>query len=156
VDPRVLLLAFALVLLAAACGSSPAAHPAASARVSQALAFARCMRAHGVANFPDPDPQGNFPSFSTGVSKQASSAANDACKHLLSSGGTATPLERQQKPEFGVKVAECLRAHGYPNFPDPAHLGQQALPPGIDTSSPQFQAVETTCEVRARKALGLP
>ncbi|HEY5101020.1 MAG TPA: hypothetical protein VII54_13290 [Gaiellaceae bacterium] len=155
-DPRVLLLAFALVLLAAACGSSPAAHPAASARVSHSLAFARCMRAHGVANFPDPDPQGNFPSFSTGVSKQASSAANDACKHLLSSGGTATPLERQQKLEFGVKVAECLRAHGYPNFPDPAHLGQQALPPGIDTSSPQFQAVETTCEVRARKALGLP
>jgi hypothetical protein len=156
VDPRILLLAFAVILLAAACGGSPADHPAASAHVTQALAFARCMRAHGVPTFPDPDPQGNFPSFSTGVSKQVSSAANDTCKHLLSTGGTATPQQQQQKLEFGVKVAECLRAHGYPNFPDPAHLGQQSLPPGIDVNSPQFQAVETTCEVRARKELGLP
>ena len=155
-DPRILLLAFAVILLAAACGGLPADHPAGSAHVSQAVAFARCMRAHGVPSFPDPDPQGNFPSFSTGVSKQVSSAANDACTHLLSSGGTATPVERQQKLDFGVKVAECLRAHGYPNFPDPAHLGQQSLPPGIDVNSPQFQSVETTCEVHARKALGLP
>ena len=151
-----MLLAFAVILLAAACGSSPAGRPAASAHVNQALAFARCMRAHGVPSFPDPDPQGNFPSFRTGVSKQVSSAANDTCAHLLSNGGTATPQQRQDKLEFGVKVAECLRAHGYPNFPDPKQLGQQPLPPGIDTGSPQFQPVETTCEAHARKALGLP
>ncbi len=114
------------------------------------------MRAHGVASFPDPDPQGNFPSFSTGVSKQVSSAADETCKHLLSNGGTATPQQRQQKLELGVKVAECLRAHGYPNFPDPTQLGQQTLPQGIDTNAPQFQTVETTCEQRGRKALGLP
>ena len=114
------------------------------------------MRAHGVPRFPDPDPNGNFPSFTTGVSKQASSAANDTCSHLLSSGGNATPQQRRQKLELGVKVAECLRAHGYPDFPDPTQLGPQTLPPGIDTNAPQFQAVETSCEVRARKTLGLP
>ena len=53
-------------------------------------------------------------------------------------------------------VAECLRAHGYPNFPDPKELGQQTLPAGIDVNSAQFQTVETTCEQHARKALGLP
>jgi hypothetical protein len=30
------------------------------AREQAALAFARCMRAHGVANFPDPTPQGQL------------------------------------------------------------------------------------------------
>ena len=114
------------------------------------------MRSHGVPHFPDPDAQGDFPPFRTGGSKQTSSAANDACKHLLSSGGTATPQQREEKLAFGVKVAQCLRAHGFPNFPDPTRLGPQSLPPGIDLNSPQFQAAETACEKQARKALGLP
>jgi hypothetical protein len=157
---RVLLLAPSLVglsVLVSACdGSSSPKVSTQSAQANAALAFARCMRSHGVPNFPDPDAQGKFPSFNTGVSKQTSSAADEACRHVLPSGGTATPQQRQQKLEFGVKVAECLRAHGYPDFPDPTHLGQQTLPPGIDTNSPQFQTVETTCEKQAQKALGLP
>jgi hypothetical protein len=114
------------------------------------------MRSHGVPNFPDPSPQGDFPSFDTGVSKQVSLGANEDCKHLLPRGGsTGTPQERQQKFAFALKVARCLRAHGSPDFPDPTASGQD-IPPGIDTHSPQFQAAETACEKRARKALGLP
>ena len=113
------------------------------------------MRSHGVPNFPDPDAQGKFPPFDTGVSKQTSSVADEACRRRLSSGGTATPAQQQLKLEFGVKVAECLRAHGYPDFPDPTHLGQQALPSGIDPNSPQFQTVETACETQAQTALGV-
>jgi hypothetical protein len=113
------------------------------------------MRAHGVPNFPDPNAQGNFPSFRAGVPKQASAVASKACKHLLPSGGTGTPEQRQQKFEFALKVARCLRGHGYPTFPDPAASGQQ-IPPGIDTQSPQFQSAETSCEKQAQKALGLP
>ena len=166
-----------LSMLVSACGGSSAPRVAAVGRTTtsapstttsssgssggpthehEALAFARCMRSHGVPGFPDPDSQGDFPPFHAGVSKQTSSAANDACKHLLSSGGTATPPQREQKLAFGVKVARCLRAHGYPDFPDPTRLGSQSLPPGIDLSSPQFQAVETACERQAQKALGLP
>jgi hypothetical protein len=127
-----------------------------SAQLSAALAFARCMRSHGVPDFPDPDPdsQGNFPSLHLAESTQTTAAANDACKHLR---GTATPKQRQQKLAFSVKVAQCLRAHGYPNFPDPTRLGEPPkLPPGIDLDSPQFRAAETNCERRAQKALGLP
>ena len=117
------------------------------------------MRAHGVPDFPDPDSQGTFPPLTQqalGVSKQTSLAAQQACEHLLSRGGsTATPQQRQQKFAFGLKVARCLRAHGFPGFPDPS-ASSQGLPPGIDPSSPQFQAAETTCEQQARKALGLP
>jgi hypothetical protein len=172
---RALLLVPALAvlsLLASACGgpSSPgvaavgtttrsttttAASAAASTREDAMLAFSRCMRAHGVPAFPDPDAQGNFPSFRAGVSKQASGAAGRVCKHLLPNGGAGSPQQRQQKFAFALKVARCLRAHGYPTFPDPAASGQQ-IPPGIDTQSSQFQSAESNCEKQGRKALGLP
>jgi hypothetical protein len=159
-----------LCLLAAACGGShdpgvaavgTTAHEtttssstAASSREGAALAFSRCMRAHGVPDFPDPDAQGSFPLFSTGVSKVTSVAANDVCRHLLPSGGTGTPQQRQQKLAFALNVARCLRKHGYPTFPDPSASGQ-TIPPGINTQSPQFQTAETRCEDDERKALGL-
>jgi hypothetical protein len=165
VDPRMLLLASTvagLSLLASACGGSSSPHMSAqSTQQNAALAFARCMRSHGVPNFPDPDSQGNFVQFHVHVSKQASSAADDACKHLLLRGsGTATPQQQQQKFTFALKVAHCLRAHGFPNFPDPSVSSQGASEnlsaAKIDANSPQFQAAETTCEKQERKALGLP
>jgi hypothetical protein len=45
-----------------ASSGGPVAQPQ---RVSHLLAFAACMRKHGVPNFPDPDSQGNFPPGST-------------------------------------------------------------------------------------------
>src|SRR5579863_502940 len=94
---------------------------AASAQLRAEIAYARCMRAHGVRNFPDPNSQGDFPDFRSDVSKQTSVAAQHACQHLLPKGGNAgsggpTP---PIKTEFSLKVAECLRTHGFPNFPDP-------------------------------------
>jgi hypothetical protein len=87
----------------------------------------------------------------------ASRVAGSPRVHLLSGGDTsATPQQRQRKLAFGVKVAQCLRAHGFPSMPDPTGLGANPLPSGINTNSPQFQAAEATCEQRARKALGLP
>jgi hypothetical protein len=118
------------------------------------------MRSHGVPNFPDPGPQGDFPPFHVGVSKQASAAADDACRHLLSTGGTGTPQQRQEKLAFALNVARCLRAHGFPNFPDPTVSGHGASEnlsgAGIDPNSPQFQAAETACEKQARHVLGVP
>lgn len=153
-------LAAGIALLATACGgasqSGPSTTSSQSGHATGALAFARCMRAHGVPTFPDPDSQGSFPPFHTGVSKEVSSTADRACKHLASSGGVATPKQEEQKLVFGVHVARCLRAHGYPSFPDPTRLGSQSLPAGIDTNSPQFQSAETACEHEAQRALGLP
>jgi hypothetical protein len=170
----VIVTAAGLALSAAACGGSPSRDVAqlgstttstrtspssttsAQSGLNAALAFSRCMRSHGVPSFPDPDSQGNFPRFSTGVSKQVSAAADDACKHLLShGGGTATPEQRRQKLAFGLKVAQCLRGHGFPNFPDP-NGSNEAVPPDIDVNSPQFQTAQTACEKQAKHALGLP
>jgi hypothetical protein len=161
--------AAALCLTMAACGGSAGTHaaqlgssstsPTPSTQVSGALAFAHCMRTHGVPRFPDPDGQGNFPPLNQdalGVSKQTSLAANQACKGLMrGGGGPATPQQREQKVVFGLEVARCLRAHGFPNFPDPGG-SSQALPPGIDPSSPRFQSTETACEKQTQRAMGLP
>ncbi len=135
--------------------TTAAASSAGSTPEDAALAFSRCMRAHGVPTFPDPDAQGNFPSFHAGVSKQVSTVASRTCKHLLPRGGTGTPQQRQQKFAFALKVAQCLRRHGFPSFPDPTASGEQ-IPPGIDIHSSRFQAAETNCEKQGRKALGLP
>ncbi|HWB21664.1 MAG TPA: hypothetical protein VG652_02115 [Gaiellaceae bacterium] len=123
--------------------------------VQKMLAFSRCVRQHGVPNFPDPDSQGQLPALTQqdlGVTKQTSLAAQQACESTLARGGsTATPQQRQEKLAFGLKVAQCLRAHGYPMFPDPTG-SSQALPPGIDPSSPQFEAAQTTCEKQEQPA----
>jgi hypothetical protein len=168
-----------LSLLVSACGGSPGSGvaqlgsattttesrssnaPATSSESTNAermLAFSRCVREHGVRNFPDPDSQGNLPALTQqdlGVSKQTSLAAQHACESVLTRGrSTGTPQQRQQKLAFGLKVAQCLRTHGFPNFPDPTG-SSQALPRGIDPSSPQFETAQTTCEKQEQKALGL-
>ena len=183
--PAAILVTAAMTSLAVACGGSPGsdvAHlhstttptqsspsstsSAQSGYVDSALVFSRCMRAHGVSNFPDPDAQGNFPPFQAGVSKQTSTAAGDACKHLLPSGGGgggAGTRGDQQKLAFALTVARCMRSHGFPTYPDPTNSspssqgsGTRFAGTGIDTKSPQFQTAEMNCEKLARKALGLP
>ena len=158
--PLAIIAAAGLVLLAAACGGSSAG-PASS--TTTALAFSRCMRSHGVPNFPDPDASGNFPPFTSGSSKETSAAANDACDHLLPSRGGAGTRGDQQKLAFGLKSARCMRSHGYPSYPDPPNAnassqgsGTRFEGTGIDTKSPRFQTTEIACEKQTRKVLGLP
>jgi hypothetical protein len=153
-----------LSLLVSACGESSTASRGAVQQnaLASALAYSKCMRSHGVPSFPDPDPQGQFPPLHSDslASKEESVSASDACKSLLRSGGMGSPQDRQEKLAFALKVARCLRAHGYPNFPDPTVSSQGTSESlggaGIDANSPQFQAAETTCEKQARQALGLP
>jgi hypothetical protein len=164
-----------LTLLAEACGGSPvsqaaqlgSATSAGATHLNAALAFSRCMRSHGVRNFPDPDTEGNVPSSTQqalGVPKQTTLAAGEACKRLLPSGrGGAGTRGDQQKLAFALKVAQCMRRLGFPTYPDPTGPTASSQGSGtrfdgtsIDIKSPRFQATETACEKQAKKALGLP
>ena len=91
----IVIVAAAMSLLAAGCGGSSST-TAATTTTSGALAYARCMRSHGVANFPDPttDPQGQ-PFF-------------DVSAHGISDG-------MAHSPSFTAKLNECQRQVG--NFP---------------------------------------
>jgi hypothetical protein len=144
-------------LLATACGggSSPAASAGGgSTHVQAALAYARCMRAHGVPDFPDPDSNGQFNVDPHSTSSQET-AADHACHHLLNAGAQMEP--RQEIPQL-VKYAQCMRAHGVPNFPDPHYTsGGIGRPggmlgfgggPGLDLKhpSPQVQSANHACQ----------
>lgn len=93
-----------------------------SASAPGALAFARCMRANGVPNFPDPTPGGGF-AFQAPVSSPALKGAQAKCQKLLPGGGPPGPGSKTHPSAQTLgkllKIAECMRTHGVPQFPDP-------------------------------------
>lgn len=78
-------------------------------------------------------------------------SAMKACNHLFP-GGPPRPLTQQQKTQV-LRFAACIRAHGYPSFPDPklpaggGVMGQKAI--GIDANSPQFRAAVKACNAKS-------
>jgi hypothetical protein len=123
--------------------------------------FAQCMRGHGQANFYYANPQSvansSGPAFSltggyqvTGVNPDSPqfASAMGSCKHLLPKNVSPATVTKQQL-DNAVKFAQCMHAHGFPDYPEPdvqnGSLLQQPLPNSIDSSSPQFQAAETAC-----------
>jgi hypothetical protein len=157
--------AAATVLLAAACGDGrPAAAPSAFPSewtVQKVDAFAQCVRGHGVAGFYFSRKNASAAdSTATGLSlpgwistpitpgSPVLQSALKACHHLLGLHGQPVATSGQLRSQ--LKAAACLRAHGYPGYPDPSELNGQIveppLPTSIDTSSPRFQAAQQTCQ----------
>jgi hypothetical protein len=152
----------AAALLAAGCGGSPSAAgsggspnaggPANSpSTLSQKeLAFSRCIRSHGVPNFPEPNGSGHLPEETAqqlGVSDSRLQAAADACQSL-SPKQPPPALTAQQQQDY-LRAAACMRSHGISNFPDPAFSGGGVhfpIPSGIDTSSPRFTQARRICQ----------
>ena len=147
---RALLLVPALALLAAGCGGSS---PAASTQQNGPVAFASCMRSHGVPNWPDPNSNGVFDkskltSQQLGASSSRVQTAQRACSHLLPNGGSGpSAAQLQEEKAQGLSYARCVRAHGVPNFPDPDSSGRIPDPAtvGINQGSPKFQAANQAC-----------
>jgi hypothetical protein len=139
--------AMALVgLLATACGGGAPSHKGGAGGVEAALAYARCMRAHGVPDFPDPDSNGDFGPVSAASSQMT--AADHVCHHLLNVGAPMSQSQFQHSLGQLVKYAQCMRAHGVPNFPDP-HTDNGGIVfggGGIAGNSPQFQSANHACQ----------
>jgi hypothetical protein len=138
---------------AGSAGVARTAPPLASGgQTAQALAYAQCVRAHGVPNWPDPNGSGGFDktkltSQHLGVSDSLLQAAGTACRPLLTSGGSGSrgpdPAEVQQALMF----SGCMRRHGMSNFPDPDGSGRIPDPAslGIDQGAPRFEAANQAC-----------
>jgi hypothetical protein len=150
----------AAVALTAACSGSPSSasphdSPNAGGPASppSGLAFSRCMRSHGVQNFPDPPPSfnGKFPGSSPqqlGVSASQIQAATGSCQSLLPSVPGQAPITAHDQQDY-LKAAACMRSHGIINFPDPVFSGGTVslpIPSSVDTGSPQFTQARQTCE----------
>ena len=130
---------------------------------SQALAFAKCMRGHGVSNFPDP--AGSGIRITPSIAQQpAFRTAQSACRKYLPNGGQP-PVTAPGARAAALAFAKCMRTHGVPSFPDPIvsaptspPAGQVAildlhgmafeLGPGTDPGSPAFQQAASDCGIR--------
>ena len=165
------------VLAAAACGGSPSGHVAqvgstatrtsTAPASSSAVAFSSCMRANGVASFPDPDATGALPKVNLqqlGVSASRFASADHTCAHLLptsdvetsvteclSTGACPQPLLHEIMTE-GLTFARCMRADGVTNFPDPTRDRLDGAPVfdlfalhGTDWRSPQIDRKLDAC-----------
>ena len=148
----------AAAVLMAACGGSPsstgsASSPTAggSANAPSGLAFARCVRSHGIPNFPDPiDSSGHFSKTTLqqlGVSGSRLRTVEDACQSLLPAG--PAPLTAQEQQDY-LRAAACMRSHGIASFPDPVFSGGGVSfptpPAGFATGSPRFVQARQICE----------
>jgi hypothetical protein len=109
-------------LVLAACGRSAkgGAGGGASDPAKAARAFAQCMRANGVANYPDPDPNGRPGSGHDAFDRDDPTfkAANERCRALLPGGGEHDVQSPGAVKQL-VAFARCMRANGVPDFPDP-------------------------------------
>ena len=149
------------VVVAGCGGGSPSAassHPTGSrAGPPQALAFAECVRANGVPNFPDLSNNGVRIEASgqmisvNGVSVNAAAfqAARQRCQKYRPHTDVS-PAQTAQQIRQGLQFARCMRSHGVPNFPDPevrtgAGGNQEAYLPGVDIQSPAVQFAAKRC-----------
>lgn len=151
--------------LAGAAGSNPSQTEAAQ----EGLSFARCMRSHGVPNFPDPSASGgiNFNSVpGINASSPAFRTALTACRNLLPvKQAPSTPPTPQAFARL-VHWAVCMRAHGISGLPDPrpdpppgpnspgtARFGTLmgdggywvGIPISVNAHSPAFMRLSTAC-----------
>jgi hypothetical protein len=133
-----LIAAAVLALTSTACGGSSAGGSSNAGRSanSDELDYARCVRSHGVPNFPDPSSGGQFNKIFLGhlsASNSQYQTATQTCAHLLPAGGGGpTAAEVRQEWTGMASFARCMRAHGVPNWPDPT-----PYPP--DVSRPTFE-----------------
>ncbi len=163
-------------LSAAACGSgstSPnvanlgSTAPTATSGVMSGTSldkFSACMRSHGVPAFPSPSNNGNTlkvqvgPGAPVDPSSPQYNHALATCNSLAPGfgGPQAQPITPADELDY-LKAAACVRAHGFPDFPDPmirdGHV-KFVMPPGMNTNSPRAQAAIATC--RKLIPAGLP
>jgi hypothetical protein len=130
----------ALVALISGCGSSAPAETGSgggnniAANAQKAVKFAECMRSNGVSKFPDPGASGKLTidaianGSSLDTSTPAFTQAMSACKALEPAGFTGSKRSSQQQ-QGALKFAQCIRANGVKDFPDPIPNG-----PLVDTN----------------------
>jgi hypothetical protein len=148
-------LAFGVILaaaLAAGCGSGGGAGGAATARAGSTstpddvtMAIVTCYRTHGDPSFPNPvyDPSDGRWHFAVSPGS-APAGTQQACQHLFPSSNASPPVPQAQFQRL-VRLAECLRQHGVPNWPDPDPDGSFGLPPSLLTKSPNWAQATRAC-----------
>ena len=146
---RSIALAAGCALAVVACGSSSKPrNTTGSSGSAQAVAYADCMRSHGVQNFPDASSGGGFEIPST-INTQFPTyiSAHRACANFQPGPIVPrTPSERQERQL--VASARCMRKYGV-SVADPTFQGPYitlGVPDGTTMQSPAFRRAEKACD----------
>ena len=128
VSPRLIVIAVLAGAAISGCGST--GHPSRTTATSNdhalGVRFASCMRDHGVPSFPDPETSAGI-QIPVSLAKNPSPAfksAMQACHYLMAAEGSPPVVSASQKAA-AVKLAQCMRKHGVPNYPDPTYQNGQ-------------------------------
>jgi hypothetical protein len=152
---------------AASSGGSSSAESSAST-LQKMVAYAQCIRAHGVPNFPDPSGGGEISKQAAirafkAVSNSRVLAAQTACQHLQPNGGRPSQAERARHLGALLTFARCMRSHGVPSFPDPTSGGEvthvMLASAGVNLHEPvvlhaAYACVSVTHGVLTKEAVG--
>jgi hypothetical protein len=176
---RYVIAALAGALLLAGCGGPAASSPGvpalsqaggqgspsqgSSARAAALHAAAQCIRQHGIPSYADPVLTASGQVYTDSRSIQDApqavlNAAYQACSTLVARAGLNPSREPPAPPqlvEAGVRAAECMRAHGLPNFRDPTAQSSYTPGHGFGISAgevpaggkldPAYQAAASAC-----------
>jgi hypothetical protein len=161
------LVALALVaLIGPGCASNDTAHTSATATATakkasareKAVRFAECIRAHGVADFPDPNAKNEF-EYGVSVTPAVWKRATTACKELQPPG-TLSGKRTHKEQSDALKFAQCMRDNGVKDFPDPANGDPlvdttkiPSLGDGDPRTDPVFAPAMDKCRVVLEAAL---
>lgn len=147
-DVRIAAICLGLVMLAAGCaGQGGSSLPGYVGGVpGSPLAFAQCMRAHGVPSFPDPS-GGRFDLSGIDQSSPQFRHAAAICSPSTPGDGSSQQAQGLAK---GLEFSRCMRAHGMRSFPDPTasdgsitiHVPSGS---GLDPRSPAYRAALQAC-----------
>ena len=126
----------------------------AAKQYEQAVKFTRCMRAHGIADFPDPSAGGGIqisgggPNSDLNPGNATFVAAQNACQKYSPVQQPSAAAQAQLQAQ-ALAFSACMRKHGVPNFPDPQFLSGgrvlEKITSGVDPNSPRFQAAQQKC-----------
>jgi hypothetical protein len=75
---------------------------------------------------------------------------------IAACGGASIPGGADASGGPLLKQAQCMRAHGVPNFPDPRPTGGLVIPNNINTHSPAFKSAQTACARLGQPGAGGP
>ena len=115
------------------------------------VAYAACLSRHGVE--VEAARTGGLvweagPGLPGPGSPRAAAAERD-CRSVLPTDGLdhrPTPAQSARALAQLRRYAECIRAHGVPNFPDPTAQGLRISPSsGLDLNSPRYLAAQRSC-----------
>jgi hypothetical protein len=155
-----------------ACGSDDGGTAGAEDRQQQmqdaALAYAECMRDHGV-DVPDPEVGeggGIRMRGPSGGSPEKMEEADKACQKHLDDVEPPELTEEQQKEfqDAALAHARCMREHGI-DMPDPTfgedgraqvRINRGRGGNGVDPDDPKFREAEEACRDVAPRGLGGP